>query len=173
LGNGIYPRLANPSHSRDTCRYAFRKDPGASLLTRRVQRNNEKRRELPLEFMLIAMSFILSALCGITDAYTRRFPNPSDGDLFACIVIISIFLLAIPVNRLNRFSVILFGKLFIAVKQYREFVEQPALPGTEPSLARGGRVLWAMFYCILMTLVLLSAFAISISTLAYVLHLIQ
>lgn len=128
---------------------------------------------LPLELMLIAMSFMLGALSGITDSYVKRFTSQSDADLFAAVVIGLVFLLSIPVNKLSKFTMILSEKMFTAAKQYQEFAAQPLLPGTEPDTARVGRILWAMVYCILMVLVLLSSFGISISILAYVLHLIQ
>jgi hypothetical protein len=128
---------------------------------------------LPLELMLIAMSFMLGALSGITESYVTRFPNQSDADLFAAFVIGVIFLLSIPINKLSRFSMILSEKMFTAAKQYKEFSEQPLLPGAEPDTAKVSRIMWTMVYCILMVLVLLSSFGITIGTLAYVLHLIQ
>lgn len=128
---------------------------------------------LPLELMLIAMSFMLGALSGMSDAYIARFSNQSDADLFAAILIIVIFLLSLLINRFMRFLKILVGKLFFAFKQYRELMAQPTIPGTIPSIAIGGRVLWAMVYCMLMVVVLLLSFGISVLTLAYVLHLIQ
>ncbi|HET9399594.1 MAG TPA: hypothetical protein VFO34_01475, partial [Candidatus Acidoferrales bacterium] len=91
----------------------------------------------------------------------------------AALLIIVIFFLSLLINRLAKFIRILFGKLFIAFKQYRELGEQPAIPGTVPNLAKAGRLLWATVYCILMVLVLALAFGISVLTLAYVLHLIQ
>jgi hypothetical protein len=128
---------------------------------------------LPLELMLISMSFMLGALSGMSDPYNARFANQSDADLFAALVIIGIFFLSLFINRLIRFLKTLFGKLFVAVKQYRELTAQPTIPGTVPNIAIGGRILWAMVYCILMVLVLVSCFGISVITLAYVLHLIQ
>jgi hypothetical protein len=128
---------------------------------------------LPLELMLIAMSFMLSALSGMSDAYIARFSNQSDADLFATLVIISIFFMSLIINRLIRFLKVLVGKLFFAFKQHRELVAQPTIPGTVPGIAIAGRVLWAMVYCILMVLVLVLCFGISVITLAYVLHLIQ
>ncbi|HET9400398.1 MAG TPA: hypothetical protein VFO34_05565 [Candidatus Acidoferrales bacterium] len=39
--------------------------------------------DIPLELMLIAMSFMLGALSGISDSYVKHFGNQSDADLFA------------------------------------------------------------------------------------------
>jgi hypothetical protein len=128
---------------------------------------------LPLELMLIAMSFILGALSGLSQSYVARFQNQSDADLFAVLTIIAMFFLSVLINRLTRFVRILSGKLYVAFKQYREFAAQPAIPGTVSNVAIGGRILWAMAYCILMVVVLTFTFGISIGTLAYVLHLIQ
>lgn len=128
---------------------------------------------LPLEFMLIATSFMLGALCGISDTYAARFTSQSDADLFAAVIIAVMFFGSIPINKLTRFTMVLAEKLYTAVKQYSELTRQPLLPGAEPDTARVGRIMWAMVYCILMVLVLLSSFGASISALAYVLHLIQ
>lgn len=128
---------------------------------------------LPLELMLIAMSFMLGALSGMSEAYISRFGNQSDADLFAGLVIVAIFFLSLFINRLIRFGKILMGKLFVAYKQYRELVAQPTIPGTVPNITIVGRILWAMVYCILMVLMLVSCFGISVISLAYVLHLIQ
>ena len=128
---------------------------------------------LPLELMLIAMSFMLGALSGMSSSYVSRFPNQSDADLWAAIVIIAIFLLSLAINGLVRFLAVLFGKLFIAFKQYRELTSQPTIPNSVPNIATAGRILWATAYCILMVLVLLLTFGISVLSLAYVLHLIQ
>jgi hypothetical protein len=128
---------------------------------------------LPLELMLIAMSFMLGALSGMSDTYITRFANQSDADLFAVVVIIIIFFLSLLINRLIRFLRTLFGKLFVAAKQYRELTAQPTIPGTVPNIAIAGRILWAMVYCTLMVLVLVLCFGVSVLTLAYVLHLIQ
>jgi len=127
----------------------------------------------PLELMLIAMSFMLGALSGLSSSYTTRLTNQGDADLFAALVIIAIFLLSLVINGLTRFLTVLFGKLYIAFKQYRELASQPTIPDTVPSIAIVGRILWATIYCILMVLVLFLCFGISVSTLAYVLHLIQ
>lgn len=128
---------------------------------------------LPLELMLIAMSFMLGALSGMSDAYINRFADCRDADLWSVLAIIGIFFLSLFINRLTMFIRILSGKLFVAVKQYRALVAQPTIPGTIPTIAIAGRVLWAMVYCIMMVLVLLFSFGISVATLAYVLHLIQ
>jgi len=128
---------------------------------------------LPLELMLIAISFMLGALSGLSPDYPARFTGQSDADLFAVLVIMCVFFLSILVNGLTRFLRTLSGKLFFAFKQYRELIAQPIIPGTVPNVEVVGRILWAMVYCILMALMLLSSFAISITTLAYVLHLIQ
>lgn len=128
---------------------------------------------LPLELMLISMSFMLGALSGISDNYLARFSNQSDADLFAAIAIIVIFFLCLLVNLLIKFLRVLFGKLFVAFKQYRALAAQPTIPGTVPNVAVVGRILWAMVYCMLMVLVLALCFGISVVTLAYVLHLIQ
>jgi hypothetical protein len=128
---------------------------------------------LPLELMLIAMSFMLGALSGLSDAYIARFANQSDADLFAALVIIGIFFLSLIINRLIRFLKVLLGKLFVAHKQFRELAAQPTIPGTVPNIAIAGRILWAMVYCTLMVLVLVLCFGMSVITLAYVLHLIQ
>ena len=128
---------------------------------------------LPLELMLIVMSFMLGALSGISASYIARFTNQSDADLYAALVIIAIFLLSLAINGLTKFLTILFGKLFVALKQYRELVSQPTIPNSIPNLATAGRILWATAYCILMVLVLVLCFGISVFTLAYVLHLIQ
>jgi hypothetical protein len=128
---------------------------------------------LPLELMLIAMSFMLAALSGLLNGYIARFPKQSDADLYAAIVVGAIFFVSIPVNKLNRFSMIVAEKLYIAIKQYGELSKEPLLPGTEPSRAILGRIMWAMLYCILMVLVILLSFGIAISALAYVLHLVQ
>lgn len=127
---------------------------------------------LPLELMLIAMSFMLGALSGISANYPLRFANQSDADLFAVAAIIAIFFLCLAIDGLTRFLRTLGGKLFIAFKQYQELVAQPTIPGTT-NVATAGRILWAMVYCILMALVLVFTFGISIATLAYILHLIQ
>jgi hypothetical protein len=128
---------------------------------------------VPLQLMLIAMSFMLGALSGISPSYIARFTSQSDADLYAALVIFAIFLLSLIINWLVRFLTILFGKLFIAFKQYRELASQPTIPGTVPGIAIAGRVLWGMVYCMLMVLVLLLCFGISVTTLAYILHLIQ
>ena len=128
---------------------------------------------LPLELMLIAMSFMLGALSGMSDNYIARFRNQSDADLFAALLIIGIFFLSLIINRLTRFLKALLGKLFVAFKQFRELAAQPVIPGSEPSIAKVGRIVWAMVYCILMVIVLLFCFGMSTATLAYVLHLIQ
>ena len=128
---------------------------------------------LPLELMLIAMSFMLGALSGLSTDYIARFHDQSDADLFAALVIIGIFFLSLILNRLTRFLRILFGKFYVAVKQYRELTAQPTIPGSVPSITVTGRILWALFYCILMTIMLTLTFGISVSSLAYVLHLIQ
>ena len=128
---------------------------------------------IPLELNLIAMSFMLGALSGLSDNYIRRFANQSDADLFAAFLIIGIFFLSIAINRLTKFAKVLWGKLFVAFKQFRELETQPVIPGTEPSIAKVGRIMWAMVYCILMVMVLLFCFGLSTATLAYVLHLIQ
>ena len=127
---------------------------------------------LPLELMLIAMSFMLGALSGISGSYVSRFSNQSDADLFAMVLIIFIFFLCLAISRLTRFLRILGGKLFFAIKQYRELIAQPTIPGTT-NVATAGRILWAMVYCLLVSLVLFLSFGISVTTLAYVLHLIQ
>jgi hypothetical protein len=127
---------------------------------------------LPLELMLIAMSFMLGALSGISANYPSRFVTQSDADLFAVAAIIAIFFLCLLINGSTRFLRILGGKLFIAYKQYRELASQPIIPGTA-NVATAGRMLWAMVYCILIALMLVFSFGISISTLAYILHLIQ
>jgi hypothetical protein len=101
---------------------------------------------LPLELMLIAMSFMLGALSGISVGYIARFTNQSDADLFAALVIFGIFLLSLLINRLTRFLKVLFGKIFIAFKQFRELAAQPLIPGSEPSIAKTGRIVWAMVY---------------------------
>jgi len=127
---------------------------------------------LPLELMLIAMSFMLGALSGISANYVSRFPSQSDAELFAVVAVICIFFLCLAINGLTRFLRVLGGKLFFAFKQYHELVFQPTIPGTT-NVATAGRILWAMVYCILLALVLLSSFGISVTTLSYVLHLIQ
>lgn len=127
----------------------------------------------PLELMLIAMSFMLGALSGMSNNYIAGFPNQSDADLFACLVIFGIFLGSMFVNWLTRWSVVLFGKLYFAIKQYRELTAQPTIPGTIPGMAIVGRLLWAMVYCVYIAIVLVLAFGFSIGTLAFVLHLIQ
>jgi hypothetical protein len=128
---------------------------------------------LPLELMLIAISFMLGALSGISENYIARFPTQSDADLFAAVAIIAMFFISLLVNKLSKFLLVLFGKLYFTFKQFRELSAQPVIPGTEPSMAQTGRILWAMVYCILMVSMLLLAFGISSATLAYVLHLIQ
>ena len=128
---------------------------------------------LPLELMLIAMSFMLGALSGIPATFTARFDKQSDADLFAVVIIAAIFLLSIPINKLSRFTMVVAEKLYVATKQYHTLAEQPVLPGSEPDMARGARILWATIYCVLLVLVLLLSFGISVGTLAYVLHLIQ
>lgn len=128
---------------------------------------------LPLELMLIAMSFMLGALSGMSDSYIARFGDQSDADLYAAFLIIVIFFLSLIINRLIIFLKVVIGKLYFAFKQYRELVAQPTIPGTIPTIAIAGRVLWAMVYCTLMALVLLLTSGISVYTLAYVLHLIQ
>jgi len=128
---------------------------------------------LPLELMLIAMSFVLGALSGLSESYIGKFEKQSDADLFAVLLIIGIFLLSIVINRLTRFVRILFEKLFVAFKQYRQLAAQPRIPGTVPSVTVTGRVLWAMAYCILLVMMLTLNIGISFITLAYILHLIQ
>jgi hypothetical protein len=128
---------------------------------------------LPLELMLIAMSFMLGALSGMSDSYVSRIGNQSDADLFAAIVIIGIFFLSLIINSLSRFLKVLAGKLFVAFQQYRALAAQPTIPGAVPNVAIAGRILWAMVYCMLMAIVLVLGFGISTFTLAYVLHLIQ
>jgi ABC-type multidrug transport system permease subunit len=128
---------------------------------------------LPLELLLIAMSFMLGALSGMSEAYIIRIGNQSDADLFGLLVIIAIFFLSLFINRLMRFGKTLMGKLFVAHKQYRELVAQPTIPGTVPNITIVGRILWTMVYCILMVLVLVFCFGVTVITLAYVLHLIQ
>jgi hypothetical protein len=127
---------------------------------------------LPLELMLIAMSFMLGALSGISANYVSRFASQGDADLFAVVTVIAIFFLCLLINGLTRFLRILGGKLFFAFKQYQELVSQPTIPGTT-NVATAGRILWAMVYCMMVVLVLVSSFGISVATLAYVLHLIQ
>lgn len=127
----------------------------------------------PLELMLIAMSFMLAALSGLSDSYLARFPNQSDADLYACLILFGIFLLSIFINWLTRWTVTLFGKLYFALKQYRQLTAQPTIPGTVPSMAVVGRLFWAMAYCVYIAIVLVLAFGFSTGTLAYVLHLIQ
>jgi hypothetical protein len=128
---------------------------------------------LPLELLLISMSFMLGALAGISDSYFTRFANQSDADLFAALAVIVIFFLCLITNLLTKFLRFVFGKLFIAFKQYRELSAQPTIPGAVPDIAVAGRILWAMAYCMIMALVLVLSFGISVITLAYVLHLIQ
>ena len=97
---------------------------------------------LPLELMLIAMSFMLGALSGLSQSYVARFTGQSDADLFAALVIIAIFLLSLIINWLTRFLTVLFGKLFVAFKQYRDLVSQPTIPNSVPNIATAGRILW-------------------------------
>lgn len=129
--------------------------------------------DLPLELMLIAISFMLGALSGLSQSYVQRFANPSDADLFAVVVIAAIFVLSLVINWLTRWLSILFGKIYIAFRQYRELAAQPTLPDSIPAIAITGRILWTLFYCTMMSIVLVSSIGISVFTLAFVLHLIQ
>jgi len=128
---------------------------------------------LSLELMLIAMSFMLGALSGLSDSYIKRFPNQSDADLYAVLAIFGIFLLCLLINVFTKWLRVLFGKLYVAYRQYRELAAQPVLPDAVPSIAIAGRLFWAMVYCMLMAIVLVSSLSISVGTLAYILHLIQ
>jgi hypothetical protein len=128
---------------------------------------------LPLELMLISTSFMLGALSGISSSYANRFHDQSGAGLFAVVAIAVIFAVSVVVNRLDEGVRVLFGKTFVAMKQYHELSQQPVLPGAEPSMAKLGRFIWAMVYCILFVLLLVCSFGISVGTLAYVLHLIQ
>jgi hypothetical protein len=90
---------------------------------------------VPLELLLIAMSFMFGALSGIGGNYMKRFPRgQSDADLYAALVIMVIFFLCILINKCTQFVRVLSGKLMIAFKQYTELSSQPALPGN-PGLA--------------------------------------
>lgn len=128
---------------------------------------------LPLELMLIAMSFMLGALSGLSDSYIKRFADQSDADLYATLVILFIFIFCLVINVLTRFLRKLFGKLFVAYKQFKELMAQPRIPDTVPAIAISGRITWATAYCTLMAMVLCLSIGISVGTLAYVLHLIQ
>jgi len=46
---------------------------------------------LPLELMLIAMSFMLGALSGIPETYASRFRNQSNADLYAAFTLFVMF----------------------------------------------------------------------------------
>ena len=129
--------------------------------------------DLPLELMLIAMSFTLGALSGLSPDYIKRFANQSDSDLFAVVVIIAIFLLSLIINWITRWLYIVYGKLYIALRQYRDLAAQPRLPDSVTPVAITGRILWGLFYCTMMAIMLVSSLGISVLTLAYVLHLIQ
>jgi hypothetical protein len=128
---------------------------------------------LPLELMLIAMSFMLGALSGLSGNYVARFGSQGNADLFAAIVIFCIFVLCLIINVLTRFLRKLFGKVYVAYKQLSELLAQPTIPGSVPSVAASGRILWTTVYCTLMALLLSLTVGISVCTLAYVLHLIQ
>ena len=128
---------------------------------------------LPLELMLIAMSFMLGALSGLSESYIARFGSQGNADLFAAMVIFLIFVFCLIINILTRFLRKIFGKLYVAYKQLSELLAQPTIPGSVPSVAVSGRILWTTFYCTLMALVLSLCVGISVFTLAYVLHLIQ
>lgn len=142
---------------------------------------------LPLEIMFIAMSFMLGALSGLSPTYDTRIGNQGDADLYAVLVICGIFALCLLINFLIRFVRKLFGKLYVAGQQIRKLLVQHRIPeqhglfdnanvpdsGAVPDIAISGRIIWATAYCTFTTLVLSSAFGISIGTLAYVLHLIQ
>jgi hypothetical protein len=128
---------------------------------------------LPLELMLIAISFMLSALTGLSDNYVSRFSKQSDADLFASVSIIVMFVMCLGINLLTRFLRILAGKLFFAFKQYRQLVAQPRIPGAIPDIASSGRIFWAIVYCMLVAIVLVLSFGSAVATLTYVLHLIQ
>jgi len=127
----------------------------------------------PLELMLIAMSFMLSALSGLSAAYTNGFENQGDADLFAVVTMIVIFALSLIINRMTRWLYVLSTKLQVAYAQYSKLSSQPAIPNTVPDVAIMGRVVWAMFYCSMMTLVLVCTFGVSVLTLSFVLHLIE
>jgi hypothetical protein len=128
---------------------------------------------LPLELLLIAMSFMLGALSGISSEYATRFDNQSDADLFAVGAVVGIFFLCLGVNLIMKYAKAIFGKLFVAFAQYRDLSAQPTIPGSVPTIAIAGRLFWALAYCIMMVLMLMSSFAISILSLAYILHLMQ
>lgn len=127
----------------------------------------------PLELMLIAMSFMLGALSGLSENYVSRFGSQGNADLFAAMIIFLIFIFCLVINILTRFLRKLFGKLYVAYKQLSVLLAQPTIPGAVPSVAVTGRILWTTFYCTLMALMLSFSIGISLGTLAYVLHLIQ
>jgi len=129
--------------------------------------------DLPLELMLIAMSFMLGALSGLSPKYIERFANQGDADLFAAIAIIAMFVLSLIINWITRWLYIIYSKLYIALKQYRDLAAQPRLPDSIIPMAITGRILWGLFYCTMMAMMLVSSLGISVLTLAYVLHLIQ
>lgn len=125
----------------------------------------------PLDLMVIAMSFMLTALAGFSRSYVSKFKSQHDADLWAVASIACIFLLSVAVNRLLKWNQILAGKLYVAFQQIQRI--QPGAGQKTPSIEVVGRILWAMVYCIVMALVLVCCFGIAVPTLAYVLHLIQ
>lgn len=132
--------------------------------------------DFPLELMLIAMSFMLGALCGLSPNYLTRLGDQGTADLYAVVVIAVIFLGSLFINGLTKLLRILFGKIFVAAKQYQELLSQPSLPDLVPVLPNieaAGRIIWTTFYCVLMVLVLLFCCGVPVVTLWYVLRLIQ
>lgn len=128
--------------------------------------------DFPLELMLIAMSFMLSALCGLTPNYAPKWANQANADLYATMVIAFIFFLCLAIKRGTKFLKKLFGKIFVGAKQYQELTSQPTLPNAV-NMELAGRILWTSFYCVIMVPVLLFCCGVPIVTLWYVLHLIQ
>jgi hypothetical protein len=128
---------------------------------------------LPLELLLIAMSFMFGALCGISPNYVTKFEGQGSADLFAAFALVCLFGGCLVVNLALRFLKVVAGKLYVAFKQYRELMKEPVIPGTVNKISTGGRLVWGMVYCILMVVLLLFSFGSSVLTLAYVLHLIQ
>jgi hypothetical protein len=152
------------------------------LLVQVVSRDNLKDllrsiTNLPLELLLIAMSFMFGALSGISQSYLGKFTTLSDADLWAILMIFFIFLLCLAIHSGTKFVYILGTKLSVAASQFQGLVQGPITDSSNinpgANVARGGRILWAMAYCIMMVTVLILKFGTAVVALSYVLHLVQ
>lgn len=149
---------------------------GLRLFARWVAREEPKEiissvLRVPLDFIYISISLILSGLARLTPQFEHRYG--SDTDLVGSLFLLAIFFLAVLLTWAEKGKRVIWQKYIIASKQLQARTQQPGFDWKQADKSVTGRTFWMFCYWVLLVVFQTGETFASLTCLWYVISRIK